>query len=399
MGAYSDNSDDDVTGVHAFSAAAPTAVDLTDVQPSQEVNAHAAIPQPSVNDSPVWLFDTGASRPLSGCSDDFTSLAPAKGFIRVAGRIKLPIQGIGLVRLRCQLPDGSTTVGELTKTLYSSELYNTRLFSWTSVRRQYNLSGKGDNIYLLTKHGQPALWAKYQGGIMQVQTKSPLATRSPEDVIASQAVKLDVTTKTASNSNSSLAVGNFTSYDDFHQSIGHLVVRDPERIYADGHLVPARPDNFDCDPCNLSKSTHTQPVAKHKRSTKLFEIIYTDLSGKFSRPSLGGARYYISFIEGSTRATWVRFLKRKADAPRAIKDFIAYVNTQFRARVMQVLAVSQLAGSVMAQIKSDNGGEYTSSDLKAYFAKEGIKHNLVPPYHHELNGVPERFNRTIMQMA
>jgi hypothetical protein len=257
MGAYSDDSDDDVTGVHAFSAAAPTAVDLTDVQPSQKVNAHAAIPQPLVNDSPVWLFDTGASQHMSGCSDDFTSLAPAKGFIRVAGGIKLLIQGIGLVRLRCQLPDGSTTVGELTKTLYSSELYNTRLFSWTSVRRQYNLSGKGDNIYFLTKHGQPALWAKYQGDIMQLQTKSPLATRSPEDVIASQAVKLDVTTKTASNLSSLLAAGNFTSYDDFHQSIGHLVVRNPERIYADGHLVPARPDDFNCDPCNLSKSTHT----------------------------------------------------------------------------------------------------------------------------------------------
>jgi hypothetical protein len=66
---------------------------------------------------------------------------------------------------------------------------------------------------------------------------------------------------------------------------------------------------------------------------------------------------------------------------------------------MQVLAVSQLAGSIIAQIKSDNGGEYTSSDLKAYFRKEGIEHNLVPPYHHELNGVPERFNWTIMQMA
>ncbi|KAF1944302.1 hypothetical protein EJ02DRAFT_341305 [Clathrospora elynae] len=158
MGGYSDDSNDEVvTGVHAFSAAAPTAIDLTDVQPSQEVNAHAAIPQPLANNSPVWLFDTGASQHMSSCSDDFTSLAPAKGFIRVAGGIKLPIQGIGLVRLRCQLPDGSTTVGELTKNLYSSKLYNTRLFSWTSVRQQYNLLGKGNNIYLLTKHGQPAL--------------------------------------------------------------------------------------------------------------------------------------------------------------------------------------------------------------------------------------------------
>jgi transposase InsO family protein len=66
---------------------------------------------------------------------------------------------------------------------------------------------------------------------------------------------------------------------------------------------------------------------------------------------------------------------------------------------MQVLAVSQLVGSIIAQIKLDNGSEYTSNDLKAHFRKEGIEHNLVPPYHHELNGVLERFNWTIMQMA
>jgi transposase InsO family protein len=59
---------------------------------------------------------------------------------------------------------------------------------------------------------------------------------------------------------------------------------------------------------------------------------------------------------------------------------------------MQVFAVSQLAGLIIAQIKSDNGGEYTSADLKAYLRKEGIKHNLVLPYYYKLNSVLERFN-------
>jgi transposase InsO family protein len=59
---------------------------------------------------------------------------------------------------------------------------------------------------------------------------------------------------------------------------------------------------------------------------------------------------------------------------------------------MQVLAVLQLVGSIIAQIKLDNGGEYTSNNLKAHFRKEGIEHNLVLPYHYELNSVLERFN-------
>jgi transposase InsO family protein len=59
---------------------------------------------------------------------------------------------------------------------------------------------------------------------------------------------------------------------------------------------------------------------------------------------------------------------------------------------MQVLAVLQLVRLIIAQIKLDNSSEYTSNNLKAYFRKEGIEHNLVPPYHYKLNSVLERFN-------
>jgi hypothetical protein len=59
---------------------------------------------------------------------------------------------------------------------------------------------------------------------------------------------------------------------------------------------------------------------------------------------------------------------------------------------MQVLAVLQLVRLIIAQIKLDNGSEYTSNNLKAYFCKEGIKYNLVLPYYYKLNSVLERFN-------
>jgi transposase InsO family protein len=59
---------------------------------------------------------------------------------------------------------------------------------------------------------------------------------------------------------------------------------------------------------------------------------------------------------------------------------------------MQILAVLQLVRLIIAQIKLDNSSEYTSTNLKAYLRKEGIEHNLVPPYHYELNSVLERFN-------
>ncbi|KAF2637846.1 hypothetical protein P280DRAFT_406422, partial [Massarina eburnea CBS 473.64] len=75
------------------------------------------------------LFNTSASRYMSGYLNNFSTLATATGNIRVAGSIKLPIQGVSTVRLRCLLPNRLTKISKLTQTLYSSKLYNTRLFS------------------------------------------------------------------------------------------------------------------------------------------------------------------------------------------------------------------------------------------------------------------------------
>jgi transposase InsO family protein len=50
-------------------------------------------------------------------------------------------------------------------------------------------------------------------------------------------------------------------------------------------------------------------------------------------------------------------------------------------------------------ICSDNGGEYVNNMTKTIFAKYGILHKAMPPYNHEMNGVVERYNRTIITDA
>ncbi|KAF2676307.1 hypothetical protein K458DRAFT_262437, partial [Lentithecium fluviatile CBS 122367] len=140
------------------------------IRDDNDVSAFVAI-QPSALDAPVWLFDTGASRHMSGCVDDFVSLSPkTEGTITVAGGIKLPIQGVGTIRIRCRLPNDSTTIAELTNVLYSSELYNTRLFSWSYVREHgYKLHAAREDLYL-SRNGKYALWAKHVKGVIQIQT-------------------------------------------------------------------------------------------------------------------------------------------------------------------------------------------------------------------------------------
>src|SRR5260370_16748805 len=54
---------------------------------------------------------------------------------------------------------------------------------------------------------------------------------------------------------------------------------------------------------------------------------------------------------------------------------------------------------VIQLFRSDGGGEYANNQLTAYFSQKGIVHEFTPPYAYEYNGVPERFNRTMQNMA
>lgn len=47
----------------------------------------------------------------------------------------------------------------------------------------------------------------------------------------------------------------------------------------------------------------------------------------------------------------------------------------------------------------DNGGEFLGEDLKKWFDKKGIAHELSPPMIPQCNGIAERTNRTIVETA
>ena len=50
-------------------------------------------------------------------------------------------------------------------------------------------------------------------------------------------------------------------------------------------------------------------------------------------------------------------------------------------------------------IGSDNGKEYTLSELNLHYKDANIKHQLIAPYTLKQNGVSERRNRYIMEMV
>ena len=94
--------------------------------------------------------------------------------------------------------------------------------------------------------------------------------------------------------------------------------------------------------------------------------------------TLGGALYFVTFIDDCSRKLWVYVLKTK--------DQVLGVFKQFQA------SVERETGKKLKCIRTDNGGEYCGP-FDEYCKHQGIRHQKTPPKTPQLNGLVERMNR------
>lgn len=85
----------------------------------------------------------------------------------------------------------------------------------------------------------------------------------------------------------------------------------------------------DCLSCIKGKM-HRQPFPKGKANhvKELLGIIHSDLCGPMNVASIGGSRYFISFIDDLSRMTFVYFLKNKSEVFEKFRTFQTYVDRQ-----------------------------------------------------------------------
>ena len=61
--------------------------------------------------------------------------------------------------------------------------------------------------------------------------------------------------------------------------------------------------------------------------------------------------------------------------------------------------VEKEVGGLIKCLRSDRGGEFTSSEFNEFCMENGIKRQLTVAYTPQQNGVAERKNRTMMNMV
>jgi len=104
-----------------------------------------------------------------------------------------------------------------------------------------------------------------------------------------------------------------------------------------------------------------------------------------STESIGGAKYFVTFIDDSSKYTEVAMLRNKSDVTQAFKNYKQRVENQTGLRIKR--------------LRTDNGREYLSKDFNDFLKEEGIQRQLSVEYTPQQNGVAERANRTLVEMA
>lgn len=174
----------------------------------------------------------------------------------------------------------------------------------------------------------------------------------------------------------------------WHLRFGHLGFTSL-KLLSKTKMVDGLPEinepNQLCEACVKGKQ-HRQsfPVGKSWRTKRPLEIVHTDIAGPFDIASLGGNRYYLTFIDDFSRKSWVYILKEKSETLDKFKKFKAMAEKQ--------------SGHYLKILRSDRGGEYTSNIFKSFYRTHGINHQLTTAYTPQQNGVAERKNHTILDM-
>jgi transposase InsO family protein len=176
----------------------------------------------------------------------------------------------------------------------------------------------------------------------------------------------------------------------WHHRLGHINYTDLSKISSSEVVrgLPKLPRLRDviCGPCQVGKQIRNS----HKRvrdimTSKPLDLIHMDLMGPMRTTSIGGKRYILVMVDDFSRFTWVGFLSKKSDTFEAFLQICQRVQSE--------------RDSIIGRIRSDRGGEFIDTGIIEYCTANGIKQEFSSPRTPQQNGVAERKNRTIQEMA
>ena len=309
-----------------------------------------------------WIVDSGATCHMCCNRMAFEKLQPLDQPLKVLlgdGR-QLNAVGEGVILLRTRLPNGKVKKCKLWDVLYIPALAYNLLSVLKAVEKGNTVTFSDNECQILKADHQMIVKGVRYGNLYYLDCQADVEAHA-----ALQELQEDL----------------------WHRRYGHLGVQSLQKL-ARGELVkglkynPSKGVGF-CRACVEGKHKKTPfQVGEPKRAAEPLDLVHSDVCGKLNVCTMGGA---VTFIDDCTRYIWVYLLKRKSDVFKCLKTWKSLVENS--------------SGKRLKMLRTDNGGEYTSSEFEEFLRSEGIRHERTIPKTPEQNGVAERWNRTLVEMV
>jgi transposase InsO family protein len=176
----------------------------------------------------------------------------------------------------------------------------------------------------------------------------------------------------------------------WHRRLAHVGMKNLHKLLKGEHILGLTNIHFEkdrvCSACQAGKQVGIHHPHKNIMTTDMpLELLHMDLFDLIAYISIGGSKYCLVIVDDYSRFTWVFFLQEKSQTRETLKGFLRRAQNEFEL--------------IIKKIRSDNWTEFKNSQIEGFLEEEGIKHEFSSPYTPQQNGVVERKNRTLLDMA
>ena len=194
--------------------------------------------------------------------------------------------------------------------------------------------------------------------------------------------------ETIFSDNYALAIPTITSHNTtnlWHLRLGHINQQRLKQIQSTSQgIKPFDEKQLSMCPSCLAGKQHKLkfPKKEARRATKLLELVHFDICRPMQVATHTGYLYFITFIDDFSRYCTIYLMKSKSEAFAKFQQYKSFVKNQTH-HTIQIL-------------RTDQGGEYLSTEFENFCQVHGIKQETTSAYTPQQNGVSECKNRTLI---
>lgn len=137
--------------------------------------------------------------------------------------------------------------------------------------------------------------------------------------------------------------------------------------------------------CKHGKHKRVEFNSKEHYTSKSLELLHIELFGLMRTKGLNGEQYFMLMVDDYTRMIVVNFLKKKYVAFEFFKIYKEMIENEIHLKIKC--------------LRSHNGWEFTYDEFQHFCEEQGIDTQLSVARKSQQNGVVERKNRIVEEMA